>query len=139
MFKLWRLVRPLTSPDIICRCHAGELYYVFGSLPETMPLRDGLDLPFMQMSLDIWASFARTYNPNPDLAFLAARGFTDVAAQLATESEWEPVTAETIGTEPLRQLQWGSFMTGFKESSQCSFLNFSLSFYEENPAIPFVE
>lgn len=139
MFKLWRLISTSTSPNFICRCHSGELFYVFGSLPETMPLRDELDLPFMQMSLDIWASFARTYNPNPDPAFLAARGFTDVAAQLATESEWVPVTAQNVGTAPLRQLQWGSFMTGFKESSQCSFLNFSLNFYEENPAIPFVE
>ena len=119
------------------RCHSGELFYVFGTLPTSLPYRDEHDLPFMKISLDTWTSFARTFDPNPDPAFLAARGFTDVAAQLATESKWLPVTARNVNTAPLRQLQWGSFMREFKEGSQCDFLNFSLDFCEENPAVPF--
>ncbi|KAJ3520245.1 hypothetical protein NM688_g9191 [Phlebia brevispora] len=99
------------------KCHSGELFYVFGSLPADLPYRDEHDLPFMKMSLDTWTSFARTFNPNPDPAFLAARGFTDVATQFAAQEKWVSVTASNMNIAPLRQLQWGSFMTSFEEGS----------------------
>ncbi|THH00985.1 hypothetical protein EW026_g1621 [Hermanssonia centrifuga] len=105
----------------------GELFYVFGNLPSDLPLRDDKDLPFMQMQLDTWTSFARTFNPNPEPAFLDVRGYTASAKQLSAQEEWVAVSKSNINTKPLRQLEWPSFMTEFKEQSQCSFLNFSLN------------
>ncbi len=81
----------------------------------------------MQMQLDTWTSFARTFNPNPEPAFLDVRGYTASAKQLSAQEEWVAVSKSNINTKPLRQLEWPSFMTEFKEQSQCSFLNFSLN------------
>ncbi|KAI0819941.1 carboxylesterase from carbohydrate esterase [Trametes gibbosa] len=112
------------------KCHSGELYYVFGSLPQNLPYRDDLDLPFMQRMVDIWSSFARTFDPNPDPRFLAARGFTGTAQQLARESKWQPVTRANLRSgAPVRELQWESFMTPFGAQTQCEFLGFPLTFY----------
>lgn len=117
--------------EFYSRCHSGELFYVFGTLPSTTsrPYRDDEDLPFMQQSLDIWTSFARTFDPNPDPQFLLARGFTDVAEHFAQQGRWEQVTKSNLQKAPLRQLQSTSFMTAFKESDQCNFLQFPFSFF----------
>ncbi len=112
-----------------CRCHSGELFYVFGTLPASLPYRDDQDLPFMQRMVDIWSSFARSFNPNPDPAFLAARGFTGTAQQLSRQSKWQPVTKKNVGGSPVRELQWESFMTPFGQQAQCEFLGFPLTFY----------
>ncbi|RDX47285.1 carboxylesterase from carbohydrate esterase [Lentinus brumalis] len=111
------------------KCHSGELFYVFGTLPASLPYRDDQDLPFMQRMVDIWSSFARTFDPNPDPAFLAARGFTGTAQQLSRESKWQPVTKKNLGGNPVRELQWESFMTPFGQQAQCEFLGFPLTFY----------
>ena len=131
--QVWPL-QDASSDSFSCRCHSGELYYVFGTLQADLPYRDANDLPFMKMSLDTWASFARTFNPNPQPAFLQARGFTDVAAHFAAQPQWEEVTSKNVNGSPLRQLEWGSFMTGFKESAQCSFLDFPFNYFETHPA-----
>lgn len=102
---------------------------MFGSLPESLPFRDDQDLPFMQRMVDIWSSFARTFNTNPDHAFLAARGFTGTAAQLAAEPQWEPVTRTNLHGAPLRELQFQSAMLPFGQQDQCAFLGFPLDFF----------
>ena len=114
------------------KCHSGELFYVFGSLPIDLPFRDDQDLPFMQRMVDIWSSFARTFNPNPDHAFLAARGFTSTIAQLAAEPKWEPVTKQNVLGAPLRELQFQSTMLPFGSQAQCDFLGFPLDFFEND-------
>ena len=85
----------------------------------------------MQRMVDIWSSFARTYDPNPDPRFLAARGFTGTAAQLAREPRWAPVTNASLGPlgRPLRELQWESVMLPFGNRERCEFLGFPLTFY----------
>ena len=114
------------------RCHSGELYYVFGTLPSTTtrPYRDNFDLPFMQETLDIWTSFARTFNPNPDSGFLRARGFEAVAEHLSKQERWSAVAESNLHGASLRVLQWESFMTRFEEVDQCDFLGFPLTFYD---------
>ncbi|KAL6301859.1 carboxylesterase from carbohydrate esterase [Sparassis latifolia] len=97
------------------KCHAGELYYVFATLPNSLPYRDAEDLLFMQTILDAWTAFTRTYNPNPDPLYLAVRGYWTSLKRLAQESPWLPVTNETLRTTPLRMLQWPSYMTEFAE------------------------
>lgn len=122
------LISIVANPSF-SRCHSGELFYVFGSLPTSLPYRDGNDLPFMQMSMDTWTSFARTYNPNPDPAFLRARGFTTSAANFAKQSKWEAVTKNNLNGTPLRVLEFPSKMDGFRELSQCDLLGFSLNHF----------
>ncbi|TBU26957.1 carboxylesterase from carbohydrate esterase [Dichomitus squalens] len=111
------------------KCHSGELYYVFGSMPANRPYRDNQDLPFMQRIVDVWSSFARTFNPNPDPGFLAARGFTSTAQQLAAQRKWEPVTKANLHGKPVQQLQWESVMVPFGQQEQCEFLGFPLTYY----------
>ncbi|PCH35223.1 carboxylesterase from carbohydrate esterase [Wolfiporia cocos MD-104 SS10] len=111
------------------KCHSGELYYVFATLPTTQPYRDDEDLPFMQFMLDAWTSFARTYNPNPDPAYLAARWYNGTLAHLAQQSPWLPVTSETLATTPLRTLQYESFMTAFAEQEQCDYVGYPLNYF----------
>ncbi|KAH8102123.1 carboxylesterase from carbohydrate esterase [Cristinia sonorae] len=113
------------------KCHSGELYYVFGTIPalSDRPYRDAIDLPFMQQMVDIWTSFARTFDPNPDLRFLRAKGFADTAEQFVSQPKWDPVTKETLGRKPVRQLEWPSFMTTLRETEQCNFLSFPFTFF----------
>ncbi|KAG9312339.1 Alpha/Beta hydrolase protein [Chiua virens] len=57
------------------RCHSGELYYMFANLGQSaLPFRDWNDLVLSQVVADSWTAFARTYDPNPSPAYLAARG-----------------------------------------------------------------
>ena len=84
----------------------------------------------MQQMVDIWTSFARTFDPNPDPAFLRAKGFSDSVAQFEKMSKWEPVTSRNVNGKPLRQLQApSSSMVEFKEKEQCEFLGFPLDFF----------
>ncbi|TFY56477.1 hypothetical protein EVJ58_g7616 [Rhodofomes roseus] len=111
------------------KCHSGELYYVFGSLPSTSPYRDDLDLPFMQRMIDVWTSFARTYNPNPDPTYLAVRWYNNTLAAIYEQEPWKQVTPANVKTAPLRTLQWTSFMGPFAEQAQCDYLGYPLTYY----------
>lgn len=124
------------------KCHSGELYYTFGTVAyQGLPDRDGNDIPMAQMTLDRWAAFARTHDPNPDLAFLAARGFTNTTAEVARSGKWDKVgksgagdTGDTnTGGQTLRVMQWPSFESSFEFHSshaQCAALGFPLDYYE---------
>ena len=83
----------------------------------------------MQRIVDIWSSFARTFDPNPDPGFLAARGFNSTAQQLAAQPKWEPVTKANLRKASIQQLQWESVMVPFGHEEQCDFLGFPLTFY----------
>lgn len=69
---------------------------MFGSLPDTLPYRDDLDLPFMQRTIDVWTSFARTYNPNADPKYLAVRRCDSTLAAVYAEELWQPVTSANL-------------------------------------------
>ncbi|KAE9405290.1 alpha/beta-hydrolase [Gymnopus androsaceus JB14] len=57
------------------RCHSGDLYEVFGTYYIfDQPVRIPEDISHTALIQDLWTSFARTGNPNPDQADLAARG-----------------------------------------------------------------
>ncbi|AEO68901.1 ab48a4f4-7368-4f99-88ad-3769fd736534 [Thermothielavioides terrestris] len=112
------------------RCHSGELYYVFGNLHrQGLPLRDAGDLPFERFVLDSFAAFIRAGDPNPDPAFLAARGYADSLAQAQLAGPWLPTTR---GRQTLRLLDWPrSAQSGFRELPQCQALGLGLDYYEK--------
>lgn len=109
------------------RCHSGELLYVFGNvLREGLPLRDERDLAFEQFVLDVLASFARTFDPNPEDAFLAARGYESTALALKETGRWE---AAVKGDLKLRALEPVSGMEMFRDAEQCEWLELGLDYY----------
>ncbi|KAI0537737.1 Alpha/Beta hydrolase protein [Xylaria digitata] len=109
------------------KCHSGELYYLFGNLArEGLPMRDDYDLPFQQFVVDSFSSFARTYNPNPDLAYLRARGYTNTSRELEQNGVWKPATKDRITK---RILQWPSGEGPFVELDQCEGLGLPLDYY----------
>ncbi|KAI1804417.1 cholinesterase [Daldinia bambusicola] len=103
------------------KCHSGELYYIFGNLfRQGLPMRDEFDLPFQQFVVDTFSSFARTYDPNPDVGFLEVRGFQNTLGEIEGAGRWEPSTAE--GEMTRRILQWPSVQSPFAEGEQCKYI-----------------
>jgi len=120
-----------SAPPGYLRCHSGELLYVFGNIArEGLPFRDNRDLAFEQLTLDMFASFARTYDPNPDEAFLEARGFESTLGAVRRTGRWE---AAVDGDLKLRALDWpgeeGSQMEGFRSAERCEWLELGLDYY----------
>ncbi|KAI1771328.1 alpha/beta-hydrolase [Hypoxylon cercidicola] len=110
------------------KCHSGELYYVFGSLGRLgLPMRDDADLPFEQFVLDSFGAFARSFDPNPDRAFLEARGYESTLRELEQAGAWLPATADDPTT--MRTLQWPSFQGPFPEAPQCEALGLGIDYY----------
>ncbi|KAJ3765978.1 alpha/beta-hydrolase [Lentinula raphanica] len=72
------------------RCHSGDLYEVFGTYYIfAEPLRISADISYTNLIQDLWTTFARTGNPNPDLADLAARGPAyQSTLQLLQDTKW---------------------------------------------------
>ena len=112
------------------KCHSGEEFYTFGTvLWNNLPIRDELDIPFEQVVVDHWSSFGRTHDPNPDPAYLKARGYYNTAREVAVTGQWNKVDA---AAPTLRQLQWTSDQIPFKEKTQCAVLGFPLDYYESH-------
>ncbi|KAF5372239.1 hypothetical protein D9758_005066 [Tetrapyrgos nigripes] len=66
---------PVGQPQPYYRCHAGDLYEVFGTYYFfNQPPREDNDFYYTALVQDLWTSFARTHDPNPSLALLKARG-----------------------------------------------------------------
>lgn len=117
------------KPDY--KCHSGELTTVFGTVVSTgRPLRDDYDIPFSQFVLDSWSAFARTGDPNPDPAFLKARGFTNTTVMLEVQGIWDPVDVKNPMLKALDVGERGG-MTGFREEAQCKALGFGLEYYNQ--------
>jgi carboxylesterase type B len=109
------------------KCHSGELYYVFGNLArQGRPPRDDIDRPFERLVLDTFASFARTGDPNPDEAFLTARGFTSTLQEVKTAPKWLPATN---GSLTMRVFDWPTYQGPFREPDQCKSLGLGLDYY----------
>lgn len=109
------------------KCHSGELYYLFGNLArEGLPMRDDFDLPFQQFVVDSFSAFARTYGPNPDLAYLRARGYTSTIGEIERSGVWKAATKNHMTK---RILQWPSIQSPFSELDQCRDLGLPLDYY----------
>ncbi|KAI1645332.1 cholinesterase [Daldinia loculata] len=103
------------------KCHSGELYYIFGNLArQGLPMRDEFDLLFEQFILDSFSSFARSFDPNPDVEFLKARGFQSTLGEIERSGRWQPSTSE--GAMTRRILQWPGVQGPFTEAEQCEYI-----------------
>ncbi|ORX38959.1 hypothetical protein BD324DRAFT_300541 [Kockovaella imperatae] len=125
---------PYGDPEMeYFKCHSGDLSYTFGTMPYVgLPDRDGLDIPMSQFIVDTWASFARSYNPNPNTAFLDARGFTNSSAMVRMIEPWSQVSVEN---QTLRVFQYPSFQADFEifsSTPRCDALGLDLKYYENS-------
>jgi carboxylesterase type B len=75
---------PYGDPELeYFKCHAGDLANNFGNVARVgFPERDQYDIPFGQLAVNYWTSFARTLDPNPDPGFLRARGYWNTLGQI---------------------------------------------------------
>ncbi|KIM96048.1 hypothetical protein OIDMADRAFT_132746 [Oidiodendron maius Zn] len=113
------------------RCHAGDVYYTFGNLiRQGQPQRDDIDLPFSQLIVDLYTSFARSYTPNPSLEYLRVRDYDSTLQQIDRPGGcWEPVER---GENPtLRRLDWPSSQAVFNEVAQCNALGLPLDYFTD--------
>lgn len=71
------------------RCHNGDLYPTFnsGAFALGQGPRDNNDVVHAALVSDSWASFMRTGQPNPDVAYLRARGYDTAISRM-----WQPTT-----------------------------------------------
>jgi carboxylesterase type B len=121
--------RPFGDPRApYYQCHSGDLMLVFGTVvSEGRVPRDEDDVPFSQFVLDTWAAFARTGNPTPDAAFLAARGFVNTTAYVARGGAWEAVGPGN--DRPVRVLDVDVRSEGWREMEQCGVLGLGLEYF----------
>ncbi|TLD23776.1 hypothetical protein PspLS_06393 [Pyricularia sp. CBS 133598] len=113
----------VSSPEGNFRCHTGEMLYVFGNVARRgLPYRDEGDLMFERYVLDSFASFARTYDPNPDVAFLEARGYTSTLEVVNATGLWEPTVKGNRRMRALNLPGKGEAMRGFQDMEQCQWL-----------------
>lgn len=121
--------RPLGDPEQeYYKCHGAEQWYTFGNLRLRTQDRDGLDVPFSQLIVDYWASFAWSGNPNPQKDYLEARGYWTTLEQTKSAGSWDTVVP---GESAWRVLQWDGFtLKDFPEQEQCGFLGLPIDYFE---------
>ncbi|KAF9526695.1 cholinesterase [Crepidotus variabilis] len=111
------------------RCHGGELYYTAGTLgQDSLPFRDAGDLLLSQTTVDAWGSFARTYDPNPSAAYLAARGYNASAEAFKKAGRWAPITSAS--KTPLRVLDVELKNVEWRDTEQCKLLGLPATMFD---------
>lgn len=119
---------PFGDPNLeYFKCHAGDVIWTFGLLQRLLPVRDEIDIPFSQLILDYWTSFARRHDPNPDMRYLKARGYWATIAQLNVAGTWDRVRPSR---PTARWLQWNGKQVPYDEKEQCEALGLPLDYYE---------
>lgn len=122
---------PFGNPSVpYYRCHGGDMIFFFGNQGFlNIPDRDGLDIRFSQYVVDAWAQFAWNHDPNPNLEYLDARGYTNTTLTVKKMQEW-PAVGNTTDTLILRELNAELDDVPFKEMRQCEVLDFPIDYYE---------
>ncbi|KAK3678835.1 hypothetical protein LTR78_001288 [Recurvomyces mirabilis] len=105
------------------RVHGSDQGWSFGNL---YYFRDLYDLYSLQLESSYYAWFAKTGDPNAPLAYLQARGYDITIQGSKLSGPWLPVQGKQ---GPIKLLDWPSISSGFVDVPQCTFLNYTLSYY----------
>jgi len=117
---------PYGDPNLpYFRLHGSDMPWVFGNLD---PLRDADDLWSIQLTTAYFGAFVKTGNPNPSEEYLLNRGYGVALEGVRRSGEWVNVRG---ADGPMQLLDWPSRESVFLEPEQCSFLNYSISYYLE--------
>ncbi|PYI01311.1 carboxylesterase [Aspergillus sclerotiicarbonarius CBS 121057] len=97
---------PVGKPETpYYRCHSGDLYEVFGTYYLfDLPVRSKEDIYYTNMVQDMWASFARSGNPNIDSDYLRARGYHSTL-QLTSRWNWTQYNSDSAKVANLQYPQ----------------------------------
>lgn len=113
------------------KCHSGDVPYVFGNIGYMhWADRDGKDILFSQIVTDMWTQFAWRGDPNPDEAYLEARGYTGTLDAVRGAGRWDPVGTpeKKLG---MRVLDANMTDSDFKDVDQCADINLPLNYYDQ--------
>ncbi|EIW80191.1 cholinesterase [Coniophora puteana RWD-64-598 SS2] len=112
------------------RCHSGDLYFTAGTLGQSaLHFRDDADWTLSQVAVDYWTSFARTFDPNPDPAYMVARGYENSAAAMSAAGPWDAVSATGEGGTDLMLLDIPLKASTWLETEQCDYLGYGIDYY----------
>jgi carboxylesterase type B len=114
---------PVDEPDTpYYRCHSGDLYEVFGTYYLfDQPVRVYGDIAYTNAVQDMWTSFAKTGNPNPDPKYLSVREYGS-SMDFFGSFEFEEYSAEK-GKEEVMNLQWPTpWKSGLPDREHCRIL-----------------
>ncbi|KAL1986580.1 hypothetical protein VTN96DRAFT_6158 [Rasamsonia emersonii] len=114
---------PVGKPETpYYRCHSGDLYEIFGTYYLfDLPLRVAEDIYYTNAVQDMWASFARTGNPNVDDDYLAARGYQSTQ-EFFSKWTWTQYAARNDG-KGVANLQYPtSFYSTLPDLAHCNVL-----------------
>ncbi|KAK6335742.1 hypothetical protein TWF730_003120 [Orbilia blumenaviensis] len=117
-----------TPADEYFKCHSGIVDTIAGVLiwSGAMP-RDAQDIPFSQLLVDYWSTFAWNHNPNPKKKYLEARGYWNTLGQVQRGGEWE---ASKWRNPTMRVLQWDGYQSGLSEIEQCDVLGLGFTYLD---------
>jgi hypothetical protein len=90
------------------------------------PLRDDNDLYALQLYMDYFGSYIRTRDPNTPLPLLQVRNYQKTIQGNRKSGPWNPVSAPT---GPIMRLNYPANQATFVDQPQCSFLNYSITYY----------
>lgn len=115
---------PLGDPNLpYYRLHGSDMPWVFGNLGS---LRDANDLYSIQLESGYFAEFVKSGQPNPSIQYLQTRGYTKSLQAVEQTGPWNPIQ----GTQgPIRLLDYPSVSAPFQDVPQCTWLNYTLSYY----------
>lgn len=111
------------------KVHAADVELTFGTVAPDQ-IRDPQDLYYAQLVSGYWAEFAKSLQPNPDLEYLQVRGYSNTIEAIKIGGQWDPIIRGGH-SGPIKRLNWPPVTSGYLEVEQCSFLNYSLSYYLE--------
>lgn len=105
------------------RLHGSDLGFNYGN---QYPLRDERDLQASQLISGYYAQFTKDGQPNPSQAYLQARGYVNTLQAIKQTGTWDPVKNKQ---GPTKRLDYPSPTVDFPDLEQCTFLNYTLSYY----------
>jgi hypothetical protein len=105
------------------RFHSSDVPWVTGNLE---PIRDPADLWSVQLQVSYFSEFFKTGQPNPDESYLEVRGYAKPLEAIRETGPWESIRDKQ---GPIRLLDWPSVASNFVEQEQCSWLNYSITYY----------
>lgn len=108
------------------RLHGADMPWLFGTLGH---IRNADDLYSIQLVTSYFASFVRSYDPNPDLRYLDQRGYDKVIEGVTKYGSWGTVDATRKVGDEIRLLDWPSKSAGFVDVEQCAWLGYPLDYY----------
>lgn len=105
------------------RLHGGDLPWVFGTLDT---LRGPDDLFSMQLTSGYFAEFVKSGQPNPEIEYLAARGYQTTLEAVTRYGPWEKVDGPR---GKMQLLDYPSVGASFQDLEQCAWLDYPISYY----------